>query len=63
MKRVFLLSYINCHEKVYHNLMQITSADWDSNGRVITQIYSRAFETVGRAFSFALNPQKLGRVF
>ena len=25
--------------------------------------YTAAFETLGRAFSFLLNPQKLGRVF
>ena len=34
----------------------ITVADWNSMDRVITQ-------TRGRAFSFLLNPQKLGRVF
>ena len=28
-------------------------------GRIITQTRGRAFETLGRAFSFLLNPQKL----
>ena len=37
--------------------------DWDSMGCVITQTRGRAFQTLGRAFSFLLNPQKLGRVF
>ena len=32
-------------------------ADWDSIGRVITQT---VFHTLGRAFSFLLNSQKLG---
>ena len=40
-----------------------TIGDWDSMGRLITQIRGRAFETLGRAFSFLLNPQKLGPVF
>ena len=39
-----------------------TGADWDSRGCVITQTHSRAFQTLGRAFSFLLSPQKLGRV-
>ena len=38
-------------------------ADWDSMGHVITQTRGQAFQTLGRAFSFLLNPQKLGRVF
>ena len=38
-------------------------ADWDSIGRVITETRGRLFQTLGRAFSFLLNPQKLGRVF
>ena len=40
-----------------------TMADWDSMGLVITQTRDRAYQTLGRAFSFLLNPQKLGRVF
>ena len=41
----------------------VTVADWDSMGGVITQTRDRAFESLGRAFSILLNPQKLGRVF
>ena len=32
-------------------------------GRVITQTRGRDFQTLDRAFSFLLNPQKIGRVF
>ena len=38
-------------------------ADWDSMGGVITETRGRAFQTLGQAISFLLNPQKLGRVF
>ena len=38
-------------------------ADWDSMGRVITQTRGRAFQTLGRAFSFLLNPQMFGECF
>ena len=41
----------------------VTVTDWDSMGRVIIQTRDRVFQTLGRAFSFLLNPQKLGRVF
>ena len=44
-------------------LLFITVANWDSMGRVITQTRGRAFQTLGRTFSFLLNPQKLGRMF
>ena len=43
--------------------MTYTVTDWDNMGRVITQTRSGAFKTLGQAFSFLLNPQKLGRVF
>ena len=46
----------------YYTLLN-TVADWDSMGHVITQTRGRAFQTLGRAFSFLLNPQKLDRVF
>ena len=32
-------------------------------GRVMTQTHGRASQIPGQAFSFLLNPQKLGRVF
>ena len=38
-------------------------APWDSMGRVISQTRCRAFQTLDQAFSFLLNPEKLGRVF
>ena len=38
-------------------------ADWDSMGCVITQTRDRACQTLYRAFSFLLNPEKLSRVF
>ena len=41
----------------------VTVADWDSMGRVIMQTRDRVFQTLGRAFSFLLNPQKLGWAF
>ena len=37
-----------------------TVAEWDSMDRVIAQTCGRAFQTLGRVFSFLLNPQKLG---
>ena len=40
-----------------------TVDDWDSMGRVVKQTHSRAFQTLNRAFSFLLNPQKFGREF
>ena len=40
-----------------------TLGDWDGVGRVITQTCGRAFQTLGRAFSFLLNTQKLGWAF
>ena len=40
-----------------------TLTGWDSMGRVVTKKWARAFQTLGRAFSFLLNPWKLGRVF
>ena len=40
-----------------------TVADWDSMGLVITQTRGRAFQTLGRAFIYLLNLQKLGLVF
>ena len=43
--------------------LAIKVADWDSMGCVITQTRGRSFQTIVRAFSLLLNPQKLGRVF
>ena len=43
--------------------LAIKVADWDSMGCVITQTCGRSFQTIVRAFSLLLNPQKLGRVF
>ena len=37
--------------------------DWESMGRVFTQTRGRAFQSLDRAFSFLLNPQKLGWTF
>ena len=42
---------------------EITVADWDSMGRVITQTRGRAFQTLGRAFETIIENQKLGREF
>ena len=36
--------------------------DWDALGCFITQTLARTFQTLSRAFSFLLNPQKLDRV-
>ena len=44
-------------------MLSCTVADWDSMGLVITQTRGRAFQTLGRAFIFLLNLQKLGLVF
>ena len=53
----FLCYNISSVGKIY------TAADWNSMGRVITQTHGRGFQTLGRAFSFFLKSQKLGRVF
>ena len=42
--------------------MQINVSNWDNMDRVITDTRP-SFQTFGRAFSFLLNPQKVGRVF
>ena len=41
----------------------LTVADWDNMGRVVTQTRGRAFQTLSRAFHFLLRLQNLSRVF
>ena len=38
-------------------------ADWDSMSRFIAQTRGQAFQTIGRAFSFVLNPQTSAEYF
>ena len=42
---------------------QNTVAYWDCMGRVITQTRGWSFQALGWAFTFLLNPHRLGRVF
>ena len=59
-------SSLTTHTSIHISRLQYcwyTVADWDSMSRVITQTRSRAFQTLGWAFNFLLNPQKLGLVF
>ena len=42
---------------------ECTVVGWDSMGRVMTQTHGLDFQTLGRAFSFFLNLEKLGGVF
>ena len=51
------------HNRHLPGYFEFTVADSDGMGRVITQTLDRAFRTLGRAFSFLLNPQKLGFAF
>ena len=69
MKWNFLFFYyvqnvgILCYSHLGTYKMFHTVADWDSMVYAIKQTFRRAFQTLGWAFSFLLNPQKLGRVF
>ena len=58
---VYLYTYIYMYEIcIVLCVLDSTVTDWDSMGRVITQTRGRAFQTLGRAFSFFSNSQKLG---
>ena len=42
------------------SFVSFTVSEWDSMGRVVTQTRDKTFQTLGRAFDFLLNLQKLG---
>ena len=49
--------------QIVNEVRNCTLADWDSMGCVITQTRGRAFQTLGRAFSFLLNPKNSAKCF